>query len=88
MREILNYAIFGNSIYNYLIALGIFIGGIAIIFIFKKYILRRLKKWAATTSTSIDDLLLKAVEKSLIPVFYFGIFYLTIHTLVLSPDFK
>ncbi len=88
MQEILNYSIFGNSIYNYLIALGIFIGGIVIVFIFKKYILSRLKRWAESTSTSIDDLLVRAIEKSLIPVFYFGIFYMSLHTLILSPDFK
>jgi small-conductance mechanosensitive channel len=88
MQELLNYSIFGNLIYNYLIALGIFIGGIVIVFIFKKYILSRLKRWAESTSTSIDDLLVRAIEKSLIPVFYFGIFYMSLHTLILSPDFK
>ena len=88
MQKIFNYSIFGNSVYNYLIALGIFIGGIVIVFIFKKYILSRLKRWAESTSTSIDDLLVRAIEKSLIPVFYFGIFYMSLHTLILSPDFK
>lgn len=88
MQKIFDYSIFGNSIYNYLIALGIFIGGMVIVFIFKKYILSRLKRWAESTSTSIDDLLVRAIEKSLIPVFYFGIFYMSLHTLILSPDFK
>ena len=88
MQEIFNYSIFGNSVYNYLIALGIFIGGTVIVFIFKKYILSRLKRWAESTSTSLDDLLVRAIEKSLIPVFYFGIFYMSLHTLILSPDFK
>ena len=88
MQEIFNYSIFGNSMYNYLMALGIFIGGIIIVFIFKKYILSRLKRWAESTSTSLDDLLVRAIEKSLIPVFYFGIFYMSLHTLILSPDFK
>ena len=88
MQEIFNYSIFGNSVYNYLIALGIFIGGTLIVFIFKKYILSRLKRWAESTSTSLDDLLVRAIEKSLIPVFYFGIFYMSLHTLILSPDFK
>ena len=88
MQKIFNYSIFGNSVYNYVIALGIFIGGIVIVFIFKKYILSRLKRWAESTSTTIDDLLVRAIEKSIIPVFYFGIFYMSLHTLILSPDFK
>ncbi|MCJ7651324.1 MAG: mechanosensitive ion channel family protein [Candidatus Lokiarchaeota archaeon] len=87
MQEIFNYSIFGNSVYNYLIGLGIFIGGIVIVFIFKKYILSQLKRWADSTDTSIDDLLVKAIEKSLIPIFYFGVFYISIKTLTLSPDF-
>jgi small-conductance mechanosensitive channel len=88
MQEILNYSIFGNTVLSYLTSLGIFIGGIVIVFIFKKYILSRLNRWAESTSTTLDDLLVRAIEKSLIPVFYFGIFYLSLHTLILSPDFK
>jgi len=88
MQEILSYAIFGNTVLNYLTALGIFIGGIVIVFIFKKYILSRLKKWADSTSTSIDDLLVKAIEKSLVPVFYLGVFYVSIKSLILSPNFE
>ena len=59
-----------------------------VVFVFKTYILSRLKKWADKTNTNIDDLLVKAIEKSLIPVAYFGIFYAALHTLILSPDFK
>jgi small-conductance mechanosensitive channel len=88
MQEIFNYSIFGNTIFKYLIALGTFIGGMAIVFIFKKFILSRLKRLAYSTDTSIDDLLVKAIEKSLIPVFYFGIFYLSLHILILSTDFE
>jgi len=88
MQEIFNYVIFGNSIYAYMVALGIFFGGMIIVFAFKKYILHRLKKWADSTTTSIDDMLVKAIEKSLIPVFYFGLFYIALQYLILSPDFK
>lgn len=88
MQDMLNYSIFGNAIFNYLSSLGIFIGGMIAVYVFKKYILGRLKKWADATHTSIDDLLVKAIEKSLVPIFYFGVFYISLHTLILSPDFK
>lgn len=88
MQELLSYTIFGNTVLNYLIALGIFVGGMLIVFIFKTYILSRLKKWSERTNTNLDDLLVKAIEKSLIPVVYFGIFYAALHTLNLSPEFK
>ncbi len=88
MQQILNYSFLGNSVYNYIIALTIFIVGLILILIFKKIFLSRLKKWAATTQTNFDDLLVKAIEKSFIPVFYFGIFYLSIKNLVLSKSFE
>ena len=88
MQELLSFTIFGNTVLKYLIALGIFVGGMLVLFIFKTYILGRLKKWADKTNTNLDDLLIKAIEKSLIPVVYFGIFYAALHTLNLSPDFK
>ncbi|MEO8232030.1 MAG: mechanosensitive ion channel family protein [Ignavibacteriota bacterium] len=88
MQELLNYTIFGNTVLKYLIALGIFVGGMLIVFVFKTYILSRLKKWADKTDTKLDDLLVKAIEKSLIPVIYFGIFYAALHTITLSPEFK
>lgn len=88
MQEILNYSLFGNTILKYLIALGIFVSGMFVVFVFKTYVLSRFKKWADKTNTSIDDLLVKAIEKSLIPIVYFGIFYAALHTLNLSTDFK
>ncbi|MCW8816805.1 MAG: hypothetical protein OQK52_02885, partial [Ignavibacteriaceae bacterium] len=64
MKELLNQTYFGNTIEAYLIALGIFIGAVIIIFIFKKVVLSRLRKWAETTDTKIDDFLVRGLEKS------------------------
>ena len=88
MQEILNHSIFGNSVFDYLSSLGLFLGGMAIVYIFKRYVISRLQKWADSTATSIDDLLVRAINKSLVPVIYIGVFYTALHTLVLSPDFK
>jgi small-conductance mechanosensitive channel len=88
MQEILNYSIFGNSVFDYLSSLGLFLGGMVIVYIFKRYVISRLQKWADSTVTLIDDLLVKAINKSLVPVIYIGVFYTALHTLVLSPDFK
>jgi small-conductance mechanosensitive channel len=88
MQEILDYSIFGNTILGYLSALGFFLGGMAVVYIFKRYILNRLKKWAESTETAIDDLLVNAIEKSLVPVFYFGVLYIALHTLALSAEFR
>jgi len=88
MQEMFSYSIFGNTTLEYLTSLGIFVGGMATVYFFKRYILRRLKIWASSTDTSIDDLLVKIIHKALVPVFYFGVFYLSLHTLNLSPGFQ
>ncbi len=88
MQEILDHSIFGNTVFNYLSALGILFASMAFVYVFKTYILSRLKKWADTTDTTIDDLLIKAVEKSLLPMLYFGVFYIALQFLTLSPSFN
>lgn len=88
MKEFMDYIIFGNTVYQYSIALAIFIGGIAFVYLFKKIVLRRLKKWADSTETNLDDYLVKSIEKAFIPIFYFVIFYLSVKSLILSPSFE
>jgi small-conductance mechanosensitive channel len=88
MQEIFDYSIFGNTILDYLSALGILLGGMAIVYVFKHYVLGRLRKWAESTETSIDDLLINAIDKSLAPILYFGALYIALHTLVLSTGFE
>jgi len=88
MQGMLNYSIFGNTTFNYLTAGAIFLGGMAVVYVFDKLVLHRLNKWAAETQTSIDDLLVNAIKKSLVPAFYFGAFYVALHALTLSPKFE
>jgi small-conductance mechanosensitive channel len=88
MQEIFDHSMFGNTILSYLTSLAIFIAAVAAIYVFKRYILKRLKKWASSTETAIDDILINAIDKSLVPILYFGAFYIALHTLVLSTEFK
>ena len=86
MNEFLDQTLWGNTFQAYLVALGIFIVGMIILIIFKKIILSRLKKWAEKTETTLDDLLIRGIEKSILPVLYLIIFYLAIDSLTLAPD--
>jgi len=85
MMEFLDQTYFGNTLLDYIIALGSFIGGTIILFIINKVFLSRLRKWAATTDTKIDDFLFRGLEKSVIPVLYILTFYLSVKTLTLHP---
>lgn len=86
MQEFLNQTFWGNTIQSYLIALGIFIIGVLIVKVLQKIVLLRLKKWAAKTETTIDDLLIKSIEKSIIPLLFYAVFYSALHSLALSES--
>jgi len=83
MQEFLDQSFYGNRVYNYLVVLGIFILGIIVLTVFKKIILSKLKKWAEKTKTTLDDFLIKGIEKSILPVLYLIIFYFAIKSLTL-----
>jgi len=85
MQDYLNHTFWGNTIQNYIIAVAIFLGASALIFIFRKVVLGRLRKWAQSTETKLDDLLIRALQKSIIPVLNILIFYIAVKTLILHP---
>jgi small-conductance mechanosensitive channel len=85
-RDILRISFLRNRISDYLICLLVFVIGIFIIYIFKRIILNRLKTLAKKTATPIDDFVIRTFEKTLVPWFYFGAFYLSIHNLTLSRN--
>jgi len=87
MQEVLSTSIFGNTISAYLTSLAIFVGGMVLVYTFKKFVLTHLKAWSQSTDTLIDDLLVRAIQKSLIPVSYLGILYFSLNTLALSATF-
>ena len=43
----------------------------------------RLKRWSERTATTLDDFVIGILNKNLIPLLYFGAFYLSIHHLTL-----
>jgi len=86
MEELLKETYWGNTILQYLIAAGFFVGGIIIVTIFKTIILKRLKKFAEKTKTSIDDFIIVGIQKSIVPILFYGSFYIALRTLVLSAE--
>lgn len=84
LKEILQTSFLGNTIRDYLVFLAAFLVGIFVIKVFKSISLNRLRAWAKKTSTTIDDFLIDIFEKKLIPLFYFGAFYLSINMLKLD----
>lgn len=74
---------FNNTLGDYLIALSIIVLGTLAISIFKRTILKKLKKLAALSETDLDDLVIKEVDKFILPIMgflfvYWGIGYLVV----------
>lgn len=85
MQEFLNQTFWGNTLEAYSIAIGILIIGVVLVKILQKIVIYRLKKWADKTETTLDNLLIKSVEKSVIPLLYFGVLYSAVTSLTFIP---
>lgn len=86
MMEVLDKTYYGNSIQHYLVALAIVVVGIALIRLFRKQLLARLKKWTATTETKFDDYLIAGIERFGLPILNFVIIYFALHYLTFSEQ--
>jgi small-conductance mechanosensitive channel len=82
--KFLDTVYWNNSIQAYLTALTIFVVLVLLIRLLRKVALRRLKSLAARTETTLDDFIIKAMEKAIMPLLNFGAFYLAAHSLELS----
>jgi len=85
LKDILEITFLQNRILDYLIFLITFLVGILIVRIIKGIVLGRLRAWAEKTATTIDDFLIRTIEKAFLPLLYFGVFYLSTRTLTLNP---
>ncbi len=85
LKDILEITFLQNRVLDYLIFLLGFLIGVLVIRIIKSIVLNRLRAWAEKTATTIDDFLIRIIEKAFLPLIYFGIFYLSTRTLTLNP---
>ncbi|WP_125720527.1 mechanosensitive ion channel family protein [Flavobacterium ustbae] len=81
MNEILSMVFLGNTLYNWLKAAAIIIFIFVLIKIFKIYIFRRLKIWAASTKTSWDEFALNIIENNILPLLYISTVYFSVQIL-------
>jgi small-conductance mechanosensitive channel len=84
MEDFLKEVYWGNTVKDYLIALGIILGGMGVLRLFRKTLLNQLKKWSEKTETKFDDYLILGLERFGLPILNFVIIYWGIHYLHLS----
>lgn len=88
LNGILSYTLYGNSLAAYSTFAAFVFGGMILVRLFLALILIRVKAWAEKTSATIDNFLISLVEKTLIPLAYFYIFYLSLGYLSLPDAIK
>ncbi|MFA6277214.1 MAG: mechanosensitive ion channel family protein [Pedobacter sp.] len=82
MDKILNQIIWNNSVYQWGFAFIISAGLCLIIKLFKKWGLRKAKKWAQNTQTNWDDFIINTLETAGIPLLYISSVYFGLKMLV------
>lgn len=88
INKIMGEAFLGNRLMDYAIFAGLLLAGFLIVKIFQQFILRRLRKFAEKTATTLDDFLIAIIQRTLVPLAYFGVLYLSANTLNLAPFVK
>jgi len=83
MEELLAKTYFNNTVLDYLIAAGIIAGGIIVLTLFKRVLIKRMHAWSKRTETQFDDVITQALERFGLPllnflVVYWGLNYLTL----------
>ena len=80
--------LWGNTTKEYLIAVGVFLASLLVLWIFRAIILKHFKKWTAVTETDIDDVIIEAIQTIKAPFYYFLAFYVGFSFLESAPWFK
>ncbi len=75
MEEILQQQYLGNTVNDYLIFAGILLVGGLVLRLFRNIVLIRLRKWAEKTETTLDDIVVRGIEKFLLPFLNLGLIY-------------
>lgn len=83
--QILTYNFLGNSLKEYLIALGVLILAIIVLKIIKKVVIGKLKKVAEHTKTNLDNLIIKIIDSIGWPFYLILSLYLALQFIQL-PD--
>lgn len=86
MNEVLQEQLLGNSIQSWIVAGVIFFAGILLVMAFRKLLLLRLKKWAHSSEGRTDDFIVFEMQRSVIPLLYYGAFIAALHYLTLHPQ--
>jgi small-conductance mechanosensitive channel len=79
--DFLEKKFYGNTVLDYLLVVGAVVVGFAVITVLRKLLLPRIEGWARRTTSSLDDILVRILERAVVPLLYYGVFYGSIRSL-------
>jgi small-conductance mechanosensitive channel len=85
LEEFLQREFYHNRVSEYLICLGILVGGIIVVWVVEAVAMRRLKAWVEKTPTTFDNFLVARIRRTGVPLAYLGIAQAALRVLTLTP---
>jgi len=85
IEEFLQREFYHNRISEYLICVAIIVGGILAVWVVEALVLRRLKAWSETTSSTWGNFLVDRIHRTGIPLAFLGIVQAAFRVLTLTP---
>ena len=76
---------YGNTVLDYLLFAVAVLVGFAVITVLRRIFMPRIQRWANRTTNTLDDILVRLIERAAIPLLYYGVFYASIRSLNLHP---
>ncbi|MDP8234094.1 MAG: mechanosensitive ion channel [Candidatus Saelkia tenebricola] len=85
LKNLIEQIFWGNSVLEYITCAVVFLLILIAVKILKFVVLRHLKNLAQKTLTTIDDFFVSVFGKAILPLLYFGSFYISLKMLTLAP---
>ncbi|RPH38237.1 mechanosensitive ion channel family protein, partial [bacterium] len=85
IEDFLQKSFYGNTVLDYIVVAGAVLLGFAVITILRKILVPRIKRWSERTRSTLDDILVRLLERAVVPLLYYGVFYASIRSLNLHP---
>ena len=85
MDDFLNATFLGTSVIDWLIIVAVITGILIILKILKIVIIRRINKWAQSTTTTWDNFIIEIIERNAVPLLYVCAFYFPVRSVGLPP---
>lgn len=83
MNEFWNYTFWHNTVRDWAISIMIIVIAMAVLRLVQSVVIKRLKSLSAKTKTTIDDFIISAIQRFIMPILYVLTFYMGIQYLTL-----